>query len=83
MYARPSDLDEALGLLAEGGARVMAGATDIFPAVGERPLQGSYVDVSNIPSLRGVRVDQECVRIGAAATWTEIANATCRARSTP
>ena len=75
MYARPSDLDEALGLLAEGGARVMAGATDIFPAVGERPLQGSYVDVSNIPSLRGVRVDQECVRIGAAATWTEIANA--------
>ena len=48
MYARPSDLDDALGLLAEGGARIIAGATDIFPGAGERPLHGDYVDVSNI-----------------------------------
>jgi len=47
MYARPSDLDGALGLLAEGNARIIAGATDIYPGAGERPLQGGYIDVSN------------------------------------
>src|SRR5271155_5035621 len=56
MYARPSDLNDALGLLAEGDARVMAGATDIFPGAGESPLQGNYVDVTNIAALRGVRL---------------------------
>lgn len=75
MYARPSDLDAALGLLAAGGARVMAGATDIFPAAGERPLQGDYVDLSAIASLRGVRADAQGVRIGATTTWSEIGRA--------
>ena len=73
MYARPSDLDDALGLLAGGDARVIAGATDIFPSAGERPLQADYVDVSNISALRGVIVDGACVRIGAATTWSDIA----------
>ena len=73
MYARPSNLDDALGLLAEGGARVIAGGTDVYPGAGERPLQADYVDVSNISALRGVSVDAACVRIGAATTWSDIA----------
>ena len=73
MYARPSDLNDALGLLAESNARVIAGATDVFPGAGERPLQGDYVDVSNISALRGVRVDSAVVRIGATTTWSDIA----------
>ena len=72
MYARPSDLNDALGLLAEGDARVMAGATDIFPGAGESPLQGNYVDVTNIAALRGVRLQGESVRIGATTTWSDI-----------
>ena len=75
MYARPSDLDDALGLLAESGARVIAGATDIFPGAGERPLHGDYVDVSNISALRGVCFDSASVRIGATTTWSDIARA--------
>src|SRR5271168_2464817 len=75
MYTRPSDLDDALGLLAEG-ARVVAGATDIFPGAGESPLRGDYVDVTNIAALRGVRVERTGVRIGATTTWTDIAR-TC------
>jgi CO/xanthine dehydrogenase FAD-binding subunit len=75
MYARPSNLDDALGLLAESGARVIAGGTDVYPGAGERPLQADYVDVSNISALRGVSVDGACVRIGAATTWSEIARA--------
>ena len=75
MYARPSDLSDALGLLAESGARVIAGGTDVYPAAGERSLQGDYVDLSNISGLRGVRSDSASVRIGAATTWSEIARA--------
>src|SRR5271155_1798911 len=71
MYTRPSDLDDALGLLAEG-ARVLAGATDIFPGAGESPLRGNYVDVTNIAALRGVRFEGNAVRIGATTTWTDI-----------
>ncbi len=72
MYARPSDLDDALGLLADGGARVMAGATDIFPGAGESPLRGDYIDVTNIAALRGVRLEGNAVRIGATTTWSDI-----------
>jgi CO/xanthine dehydrogenase FAD-binding subunit len=75
MYARPSNLDDALGLLAESGARVIAGGTDVYPGAGDRPLQADYVDVSNISALRGVSVDGACMRIGAATTWSEIARA--------
>ena len=75
MYARPSDLNDALGLLAENSARVIAGGTDVYPGAGERPLQGDYVDVSNIFGLRGVRSDSASVRIGATTTWSEIARA--------
>ncbi len=75
MYARPSQLDGALRLLAERNARIIAGATDIYPGAGERPLQGGYVDVSNISVLRGVRFDGACVQIGATTTWSDIARA--------
>jgi CO/xanthine dehydrogenase FAD-binding subunit len=75
MYARPSNLDDALGLLAESGALVIAGGTDVYPGAGERPLHADYVDVSNISALRGVSVDGACVRIGAATTWSDIARA--------
>ena len=75
MYARPSNLDDALGLLAESGARVIAGGTDVYPSAGERPLQANCVDLSNISALRGVSVDGACVRIGSSTTWSDIARA--------
>jgi CO/xanthine dehydrogenase FAD-binding subunit len=75
MYARPSDLDDALGLLAESGARVIAGGTDVYPSAGERPLQANYIDVSNISALRGVSMGGAGVRIGAATTWSDISRA--------
>src|ERR1700727_2541088 len=75
MYARPSDLQNALGLLAESSARVIAGATDIYPGAGEHPPHGDYVDLSNISALRGVTFDSASVRIGATTTWTDIARA--------
>jgi CO/xanthine dehydrogenase FAD-binding subunit len=62
-------------MLAGGDARIIAGATDIFPGAGDRPLQGRYVDVSHLKSLRFIQVDADAVRIGGAATWTDIVNA--------
>ncbi len=75
MYARPLNLDDVLGLLAESDARIIAGGTDVYPGAGERPLQGGFVDVSNIAALRGVRFDGDRVRIGATTTWSDIARA--------
>ena len=75
MYARPAELDEALALLAEPGSRVLAGGTDIFPAIGERPLQGRHVDVTAIDALRRISVSKNETRIGGAVTWTDLVRA--------
>ena len=75
MYARPAELDEALALLAEPGSRVLAGGTDIFPALGERPLQGHHVDVTAIDALRRISVSKNETRIGGAVTWTDLVRA--------
>jgi CO/xanthine dehydrogenase FAD-binding subunit len=75
LYARPADVAEALRLLASPGARVLAGGTDVFPATGERPLQGDYIDVSRIPAMRDIDVSDDEVRIGGSATWTDIVRA--------
>jgi CO/xanthine dehydrogenase FAD-binding subunit len=75
VYARPADIAEALKLLAEPDARVFAGGTDIFPAAGERPLSGRYVDVTSLPGLRGIGVEGDWFRIGAAITWSDFAKA--------
>ena len=80
MYARPADVAEALKLLTEPDVRVLAGGTDIFPAAGERPLSGRYVDVTALETLRGVDTEGDWIRIGAAVTWSDLAKADLAAR---
>ncbi len=75
MYARPADFPEALRLLAEPDARVLAGGTDLFPAADAGPLKGRFIDVTVLPELRAIDVEDERVRIGAAVTWSDLANA--------
>lgn len=75
MYLRPRTLDEALGALAATGAQVLAGGTDVFPALGDRPQARPFLDVSALPELRGISMAPDHVRIGAATTWTEITRA--------
>ncbi len=75
MYSRPADFSEALRLLAEPGARVLAGGTDIFPTAGERLLTGRHVDVTALPALRGIRIEDDRIRIGGAVTWNDLAKA--------
>ena len=75
MYARPSQLNETLALLADPGALILAGGTDVFPAAGERPLAGRVIDLSRLAGLRGIARAGGEIRIGALTTWTDLVHA--------
>jgi CO/xanthine dehydrogenase FAD-binding subunit len=74
-YAKPKTLDEALTLLSEGSWRVLAGATDFYPALGNRPLQHDVIDINGIVTLRGVTETDSHFVIGARTSWTEVLKA--------
>jgi CO/xanthine dehydrogenase FAD-binding subunit len=73
-FHRPTDLDEALALIAAGGVPV-AGATDWYPGLGERAPLGDQVDLTGVAGLRGITRADGHWRIGAAVTWAEVAAA--------
>ncbi|MFN4154240.1 MAG: FAD binding domain-containing protein [Paracoccaceae bacterium] len=72
-YARPQTLDEAIGLIAQGPRRILAGGTDLYPAA-DRQLDGDVLDLTAIPALCGLTPGSG-LRIGACTTWTSIAEA--------
>ena len=80
-YARPESLPQALRLMAQGGWRVLAGGTDLYPGAGGS-LSRAILDLGALAELRGLREGQG-LRIGAGVTWAEIAAAplhpACRA----
>ncbi len=71
MYLRPRTVDEAVAALAAGG-RILAGGTDVFPALGDRPLGGRVIDVTGVAGLKGIDRVGGWIRIGAATTWREL-----------
>ena len=72
MYFRPNSLQEALSVLADTGATVLAGGTDVFPSLGDRPLSGPVLDISGLAEIRGIQFTSEHVVFGARTTWTEV-----------
>lgn len=74
-YARPKTLDEALALLGEGAWRVVAGATDFYPALGNSPISENVLDINAIGELRGIGETETHVVIGARTSWTEVRKA--------
>jgi CO/xanthine dehydrogenase FAD-binding subunit len=72
LYFRPDTLDEAVHLLASSGGQILAGGTDFFPALGDRPVTGTVVDISGLGELKGVVREPKYIRIGGLTTWTEI-----------
>lgn len=58
-----------------GGMRVAAGCTDLFPATQQQRLPGPVLDITGIPTLRGVTLGADGYRIGATTTWTDIVGA--------
>ena len=69
-YQRPETVEAAVAALA-GGGRILAGGTDLYPA----GFSGPVVDVTGVAEMQGVRVGPREIRIGAAATWAEVAAA--------
>lgn len=54
---------------------LLAGCTDIFPVLDRVLKAGRGIDLSAIDSVRAIVVGETEIRIGALATWTEIAKA--------
>lgn len=71
-----NSLDDALALLADGGATPLAGGTDLMVLVNERhrPAPERVVVVNRIPELRSWSFDPDrsTLTLGAAVTWHEI-----------
>ena len=70
---RPVDLGDALQLIAQPGARVLAGGTDLLPNLRrglERPA--SLVDLGTIPGLSEIAFDSDGLAIGAAVTLARL-----------
>ncbi|MGC3936212.1 FAD binding domain-containing protein [Roseobacter sp. EG26] len=74
-YLRPPDLQQAIQALADEDLTIAAGCTDLFPATDRKSLQGPVLDITAIPTLRGIRQDGEGIHIGATTTWHDIATA--------
>ena len=72
MYFRPDTLDEAVHALASSGGQILAGGTDFFPFLGDRPVTGPVVDISGLRELKGVVSEPKYIRIGGLTTWTDI-----------
>jgi CO/xanthine dehydrogenase FAD-binding subunit len=72
LFFRPDSLAEALDVLANTNATVLAGGTDLFPASTGSQLRGPIMDISAIAELKGIRVTPDGVHIGGRTTWTEI-----------
>jgi CO/xanthine dehydrogenase FAD-binding subunit len=73
-YLRPASLDEALQALARPWT-VLAGGTDFYPARVGRAIDENVLDITGIPSLRGISAGPAGWRLGATTTWAELIEA--------
>ncbi|WP_108483722.1 FAD binding domain-containing protein [Oceaniglobus ichthyenteri] len=72
-YAAPDALSDVLSLLAQHpSARVVAGGTDFFPALGDGVPPETLIDVTRVAELGGITHGPEGWRIGAAVRWSEV-----------
>src|SRR5438067_13802842 len=73
----PANLDEALEALTKANAswRPFAGGTDLMVLLeaGKLPHK-NYLNIWNLPELRGIEVTDTCVTLGALTTYTEVQN---------
>ncbi|MEP9386828.1 xanthine dehydrogenase family protein subunit M [Mesorhizobium sp. KR9-304] len=71
-YAKPRTLDEALTLLGEAPWRILAGGTDFYPALGNRPPSENVLDINGLAELRGISETTSHIVVGARTTWTDL-----------
>ncbi|TDR34171.1 FAD binding domain-containing protein [Aquamicrobium defluvii] len=74
-YMRPDNVDEALQILTEYGseARVLAGGQSLMAMLNLRLVEpGVLLDISRLPALRHIRLDNGFIEVGAAVTQAEL-----------
>src|SRR5512145_1051395 len=74
-YVRPKSLQEAAALLADLGpeAMVVAGGTDLYPKMKRGQFTPRHlISLRSLPEMKGIRVDDNGMWIGAAETLTRI-----------
>lgn len=74
-YAKPTTVDEALALLGEATWRPLAGATDFYPAQGNRPIRENVLDLNDLAELRCISETESHIVFGARTTWTDVLRA--------
>jgi len=72
LFLRPRTLREAVEALEAPGVQILAGGTDFFPGLGERPITGPVVDITAVPELSGIGITDSEIRIAGRTTWSEV-----------
>ena len=73
-YRRAGSVDEALALLADNGAKALAGGQSLLPLMKLRlAAPGTLVDIGRLDELRGIsRLDDGRLQVGALTTYAEL-----------
>jgi CO/xanthine dehydrogenase FAD-binding subunit len=74
-YSRPSELGQALDVLAAGPRTIVAGGTDYYPARVGKPLDDNVLDITALKELCAIADERSQVRIGALVTWSDLVRA--------
>jgi CO/xanthine dehydrogenase FAD-binding subunit len=74
-FYRPTTLAEALTIRASEPVKILAGGTDFYPALRDRPVTFPVLDVTAIDDLRHIEREDGFISIGANATWTDVVRA--------
>lgn len=74
-YFTPTELSEALECMRADAPLVVAGGTDFFPAHGRDPIAQPILDITRIRSLHGLEWQNDWLRIGACASWSDVIRA--------
>jgi carbon-monoxide dehydrogenase medium subunit len=72
-HTAPAELNDALKLLAQPGAKPLSGGQSLSPMMNLRLVRPvTLVDIKRLPGLRGVMATADHIRFGAATTHAEI-----------
>ncbi|MEN3975879.1 xanthine dehydrogenase family protein subunit M [Emcibacter sp. SYSU 3D8] len=84
-YQSPASIDEAVAALASiGGARILAGGTDLLVQLRSGAASpAAVIDIKNIDAMRAITETGEGFRIGAAACGAEITDHAALVRAWP
>lgn len=76
-YDRPETIDSALAILARQPCTIVAGGTDVYPALAParawgKPAAAHILDISALPGLDRVVETEQAIRLGCRVTWTQV-----------